>query len=85
MEHIIVVTSLDGVHTAGPVREPDENTTCQDLHEDVVTVPSAVADYAFDWASDDAVDGYDEYGHHSQVWHVVDGIVTDYFSTYSLT
>jgi hypothetical protein len=77
--HHIVITSPDGVHFAGPVIETPPHSIGQDLHEDIVDVPKNDAHYAFNWATDDADEFWvEECGLSAQVWHIVDGQVTEY-------
>ena len=81
MEHHVIVTSPDGVHFAGPVEQPKPDTMRQDLFESPVILPTEDAQSAFHWALGDAQDWETQSGVHAQVWHVIDGIVTEYGTT----
>ena len=78
MEHFIVIT--DGVEVtfaqAPPVERAD---ACYMGYSPAVeSIPDVHASRTFDWATDDGWDWAYRTDVTHQVWHIVDGIVTEY-------
>lgn len=81
MEHFIVIS--------GPVSDiafaqsaPEETDTSVHMRYglDVESIPAADASRTFDWVTDDAWEwSFATYADH-QVWHIVDGVVTEYMN-----
>lgn len=81
MEHFIVIAdSIDGIIFAQSPPEESATAAYMGYSPAVASIPAEHASRTFDWATDDAWDwAFTTFADH-QVWHIVDGVVTEYMN-----
>lgn len=78
MEHFIVIT--DGAEVTFAQAPPAETTTAAYMGYGpaIQPIPAEHSSRTFDWATDDGWEWAFRDGMKRQVWHIADGIVTEY-------
>lgn len=79
MEHFIVVTDpIDGVNFAQAPPAERTDACYMGYGPAMEAIAEVHAQRTFDWATDDAGVWADGTQQDHQVWHIVDGVVTEY-------